>query len=1326
MKSIISVIVLLLFSLSVYSQDYVHLLSSNSSSSVVEFIPSYDTSTIIIDHQKYIRVSFYEGFTPEPERHGVPAAEIKKILLGVPAESGNTIQVLSAEFKEVDGLLSPVPRMMMKDGLADYVYEINENYNSYSQGDLISFGEYFVTRGLPVQTVVAAPVQFNPEEKKIRLYTRIVFRISYTRGIDVSKSSDDHLLKDAVINYETAKLWIRKDSKLKKINSSSVLASGTWYTFEAPEEGIYKIDRQTLAKMGIDAASVDPRTIKIYNNGGKDLPERVSAARPDDLLENAIFVQGEADGRFDEGDYILFYGRGVHFWERDTNNIIKRYYHSYSTKNLYWITSGGAPGKRMSTKASSTEQASIVQTTTKAYAGFEEDKSKLQPSGRVYLGDAYGLNASKTYTTKLDGLVPGSQRKYVVTFASRSELQAVVTVKEQEQELLRGTIRGVGKGKLDASEAGVNRGYFYTGTANSSEPLSDNQSILKFSYQPSSEPCYGYLDWFEIYYTKYLQAVKGQLTFYSGSSDGIVQYDLSGFNSDIIKVFDVNDPAGVTLLGGISGSAGTSSFRMNEKADQITKYIAADEFSYKAPVNFKAAENSDIHGITEGAEFIIITPPQFKAEAERLKRHKENDIRVKISTLVITADQIFNEFSGGIQDVCAVRDFIRHAYKNWNTKPEYVLLFGDGDYDYKNIEGKNQNFIIPYESEESYSYLGSYVSDDFFADLERDDGFPDIALGRLNILSAEDARLIVDKIIKYETGKDFGLWRNLITFVADDHISAAGDIPQPEHTNQTEKLANQIVWKYFDQSKIYLALYPTVQTAIGRRKPAVNKSIISAINNGTLILSYVGHGNPEVWAHEFVFQRGTTIPQLKNEKLFFLTAATCDFGRYDIPGAENQSSTELLIFKPDGGSIGAFTAARTVYSHYNAAINEVFYKNLLKRDTLNLIRCVGKSYYLTKLSRSERINDLKFHLFCDPTLRLAAPEKSALIDSVNGHNLESEFQVKALSSLTISGSIKHVNGTDASDFNGEAIVSVYDSERDVVITEMSNNKVLMQGGLIYRGRVDITNGKFRTEFTVPKDISYENKNGKISAYIYDENSDGIGFTRNVIIGGTDSTKNDGKGPAIIIGLNNDMSQNSYLVTPEFDLNIKLQDQTGLNTTGTGIGHKLEGILNGDEKAPIDFTNYFVGDLNSGGKSGVINYKFTGLEDGDYNIEVKAWDVFNNFSKAERSFSVVDDENVVLRDVYNYPNPFQSGTTFTFQHNLKQGVDVKINIYTVAGRKIRVLEQKGTSDRFVRIPWDGRDDDGNYLANGTYLYKVIVKSVEGDYKQEVLGKAAKIQ
>ena len=544
------------------------------------------------------------------------------------------------------------------------------------------------------------------------------------------------------------------------------------------------------------------------------------------------------------------------------------------------------------------------------------------------------------------------------------------------------------------------------------------------------------------------------------------------------------------------------------------------------------------------------------------------------------------------------------------------------------------------------------------------------------------------------------------------------------HTAPSENLVNNYFPKSFNFNKIYSAAYPDVITGQGRRKPEVNKAIIDAVNEGTLFLNYFGHGSPELWAHEVIFEKSVVLPQLQNDKYFFLGAATCDFGYFDIPNY--QSAAEAIMFLPNSGAIASFTASRLVFAGSNEALMYRFITNLFNsgKDTLNLGIPIGKA---ALQSKTTQVNDLKYNIFGDPTLRLLVPQYVAAIDSINGQNLISNVQIKALSKTQIDGTVLNSENAPWSDFNGEGYLSIFDSERTVLLSAIGNYPVNMPGGVIFNGRVSINNGKFSENFVVPKDISYENKNGKVILYFLNNTVDGLGYTNKIIVGGTDSSiANDGNGPEIEIYFDDVAYNNGYLVNQDPNLIVKLSDETGLNTTGTGVGHKLEGVLNQQLTNPIDFTNYFTGDLDAGGKTGAINYKFSSLGSGDYELLVKAWDVFNNFSEENTFFSVVEGNDLVIRDVYNYPNPFSDKTQFTFQQNLDKPIDVKIKIYSIAGRLIKEIEQNNINEKFAIIDWDGRDADGDQLANGTYLYKVIVKSTDGEFSKSVLGKLAVIK
>jgi hypothetical protein len=1329
MKSKISVILFLFISLPCLSQTDFHILSSDANSFIVEYTPKIsDTNFIKINNENFLSVSF-KGNIYENKTSGFPSVPYFAFPLGVPSEFGNTIQVLNSSYKEINGKIKPVSKLKKIGGIPTDTYEQGDKYNSFNTmgEDLAGFGEFGLVRGVPIQTIIIRPVQFNAAGNRIRIYTKLVIKVNFSSVQSQKSVADDELLPGVIKNYSVAKHWQTVSNKLNKTKGvvNSVLSTGKWYKFETPNEGVYKITKSMLSSLGIDAG-VDPRTIKIYNNGGKVLPENVNLPAPTDLVENAIYFSGDSSATFNDADYILFYGKGTNFWDYDTvSKSIKRMFDPYSDQNFYWITSGGANGIRMQNKKSEDSvNVNYKQNSSKAFAYWHKDIINIAQSGRYFVGDVFNpATISRVYINMLDNLLPGTRIDYSFYFingdpASNIELK----LDENGNTIYDSSIPGINTDPNPDYSYGVPIQAAASFTGN----IPNNGSLLKFTFNASSAASKGYINWFEIYYNKALAPSNDNLIFFSKDTSAKIEYDLNSFSNSNIRVYDITDYSNVKIISNpLLLSASQFNFIASENQGFVSKYLAVGNDNFMTPVNPVSAVNSNIHGYLDGAKLIIITPKDFMDQAVRLKSFKENHPKLNISTYIADIEQVYNEFSCGMKDVGGIRNFLKYAYDNWTVKPEYVLLFGDGTYDYKNIEGLGNNYIIPYETANIVNLIDSYPMDDFYVEVSGADNLVDMGIGRITANSLSDAQIAVDKIISYETDNSKGAWQNLITMVADDQWTTQG-YEGNYHVEQSEDLATNHIPVSFDINKIYLGQYPTVITSLGRTKPGVTEDLVKAINNGSILVNFIGHGSPELWTHERVFENSTTIPRLINNDLFFLTAATCDFGYYDLPST--QSGAELLVMKQGSGAIGSVTSARPVYSDQNSALNNQFYDDLLgsPRDTLNLPIPVGMAYFHMKQVRTAE-NDQKYHLFGDPSLRLSLPQFTANIDSVNGQTLSANVQIKALSNTKIIGKILKPDNSLWTNFNGQGILSVFDSQRQTTMVEQPDITINLQGGIIFRGQVSVSNGRFNSSFIVPKDISYENQNGKVVFLFYDSNADGLGYTTNVVVGGTDTTVvNDKTGPKIDIYFDDVTFKNAYLVNPDSKLIVKLSDPTGLNTTGTGIGHKIQGVLNDDINNPIDFTSYFTGDLDAGGKSGQVNYQFNNLNEGHYKLQVNAWDVFNNFSDEITYFDVVSGNSLTVSDVYNYPNPFSGKTTFTFQQNLNKTLDVKIKIYTVAGRLIKVIDSYGVHNKYVTIDWDGKDADGSLIANGVYFYKIILKSTDDSFSQSVIGKLAVVR
>ncbi|MEJ2103878.1 MAG: C25 family cysteine peptidase, partial [Ignavibacteriaceae bacterium] len=693
-------IFLLALSSFLFSQSDFKVLSSNQNSIIIEYTPQFtDTSVQVIDNQKYRNVELTFGLIDNSIKVGTPAVSERQLNIGVPNETGNVIRVLSTAYREIDGKVTPLQSVERDKLLESITYNISPEYNNYVDfPELVSFGDYGISRGLSVQTIRIFPIKFDVNTNVIRLYSKIVFQIDYGFGQTAGKKTEDELLKYSVINYDAAKYWIKSNKNQLSKFGSSVLANGQWVKFEAPDEGIYKIDKATLESFGFDLISVDPRTIKIYNNGGKKLSEKVNDPRPVDLVENAITVIGENDGSFDDGDYILFYGRGTQLRDFDpATKTIKRFNNPFANKNYYFITVGGNNGKRIQNKASLNTTPDIIQTSTIAFADYEVDKINLAKSGREFFGDDFSQSVpGRTYLNKLDGRISSIPINYRFRFVNASQNSFTLSVSENSSNIFTQVLAGFGN-------ASYTFGVDYTRNATYNGALSENRSTLNFSISSNSVNNIGYLDYFEITYEKQLQQFDNKILFFSKDSTAIVEYYLNGFMSSDINVFDVSDPYNVKMISPENGwpSGGDYKFQIIENADTLRKYLAIGNSTYLNPVNPSTVENQDLRGISEGAKYIIIYNNNFKEAAERLKTYRESEARIPISTIIVDVDKIYNEFACGSKDISGIRDFLKYAYDNWQNKPEYFLLMGKGTYDYKNVEGFGDNFVPTWETEES-------------------------------------------------------------------------------------------------------------------------------------------------------------------------------------------------------------------------------------------------------------------------------------------------------------------------------------------------------------------------------------------------------------------------------------------------------------------------------------------------------------------------------------------------------------------------------------------------------------------------------------------------
>lgn len=1326
-ENIVGILLFLLSAVS-FAQD-VKVLSQGGNSVTIEVTPdSLGVDTVKVGRVSYLNLSFRHAVT-ELNATGGYLRQFIPVLVGVFSKQIQ-VQVLQTDYRTLSQL-PPVRSPRVSSGLIPRTVS-----------EFVSFDAPFEQRKHIVSRIRVYPFLYDSLSGSYHILKRVIFQVSSIgSGVTTQTVGIDLLLSKTLINCsQVQNAVVSKPAQLQKTLASSVLAQGTWYELSVSHSGMYKLTYSALKNAKVPVDNIQLSTIRIFNNGGTELPQDPNAPRLNDLTENAIYVyDANSNDKFDSQDYILFYGKSTREWSYNpSTKTYSHYLDHYTETNYYFMTFGGQPGKRIQ-DVQSYRLASYYTPQNFTCGIFQEDEIyNLLGSGKDWFGTELQMPASNSsnsnvaiYLNNLYGLDSTQSITYNVRVISRSSDYNYFKVYENATGAQLGTINA---GLVDYSD---NEDYFayplspqaFVGTGD----LPGGNSLLKIAYNSSSSSAIGYIDWYEIFYKRKFQSVNDVLNFYAPDTNAAVYYSVRGFSSNSIKVFDVSDFANVSLIQPDSLANNTVSFGVQTVSGASRQFYSVGDNGYLTVDNIAAVQNSDLHGGLAGADLIIITALDFITQADQLMNFKQSFDGLK--TTVVTTTEIYNEFGCGIPDPTAIRDFLKYAYDNYQTMPSYVILFGAGTYDYKNKVANVPEYVPAYESDESLYQIDTYSSDDYFVEFTAllMQTPVSMSIGRLSTRSQQDADVVVSKIIQYESKPDYGSWRNLATFVGDDDVTTGvvNDVGDPSFTAEAEGLANYYVPAELDKRKIYIALYPTVFSSEGRRKPDAAADIVNQLNQGTLLMNFIGHGAPNLWSYAHIFDNSVTIPQLTNlTTLTLFVAATCDFGRYDDPQA--QSGAELLVAWPQGGAIGVVSSTRVSIDPYNVELNSDFFSALLVRDPQRNPMRIGDAFFETKQQDYGQINgtnDIKYQYLGDPTVRIGMPKYQAAVDSLNGKSLAQVQQVRALDKLDIKGTIYKPDMTVWNDFSGTALLTIFDSDRQVLIPQWNNYPYVDQGSILFRGEVSVKNGKFEGATVVPTDISYSDTSGKVELYFQAGGSDGSGYTRNVIVGGTDTNVTiNHVGPQITIYFDSTNFRDGDIVSEHPTMYVDLHSTNGINLSNVAVGHSLEATFDGQQS--VDLSSYYVGSVDSY-QDGEVAYPVTiSLSFGKHSVTVQAFDVFNNQSDTSATFDIESSEQLSIQNVYNYPDPFSSETSFTFQRTAVGGanapVNVTIKVFTLSGRLIKTIKAPFVTGTFVKIPWDGLDDDGNRLANGVYLYKVIASTVDGSQTSETLGKMAVVR
>jgi hypothetical protein len=756
---------------------------------------------------------------------------------------------------------------------------------------------------------------------------------------------------------------------------------------------------------------------------------------------------------------------------------------------------------------------------------------------------------------------------------------------------------------------------------------------------------------------------------------------------------------------------------------ELREFIAFDPgASLQVPEPVGQVPNQNLHGLTD-VDMIVVYPQELEASALRLASHRATHNNITVEAIEV--GQIYNEFASGRAEPTAIRDFARMLYDR-SDRFQYLLLFGDGSFDNRDLYGLGVNFLPTFQKE-GFNPVETYPTDDYYAILygsstsEPLSGDLQIAVGRLPVKNTQEADEVVDKIIRYDTEREaMGDWRNRLVFVGDDD-----DGPQDsDHSVDADDVAENVRESsdVFNQSKIYIDAFPQESTPGGERVPQATERINQSVFRGALVMTYLGHGGPKGWAQERILNISDIFSWDNNSQLPIFLTATCTFAGYDDPTFV--TAGEEVLLNASGGAAGLLTTVRAVYANANKELTNRALSYLLRKDDQGRPLPLGIAFRNSKNDLGSNFtidNSRKFTLLGDPAMPIALPryEVNTIAIGEPASDTAALDTLRALQQVTIRGEITDQDGNRVESFNGIIYPTIYDKAQMVNTLGQGANVVRqyrIQQNIIFKGRASVSNGSFEFSFVVPKDINYELGFGKISYYAADESQmiDAACSFSNFLIGGTDpNAVADDQGPKVEVFMNTQDFVFGSAVNPNPTLLVRLSDDNGINVVGNSIGHDLEGVLNEDTQNTYLLNDFYESDLDDY-TAGEVRYPMKDLPEGRHRISVKAWDVANNSSEGYTEFVVAQSEEVALQQVLNYPNPFTDRTCFQFDHNLaNQDIEVLIQIYTVSGRLVKTLQTTMFTDGALRqddcIEWDGRDDFGGRLARGVYLYKVKVRA-----------------
>ena len=1101
-----------------------------------------------------------------------------------------------------------------------------------------------------------------------------------------------------------------------------LLSKGNWVKIAVPNEGVYKLSGAQFKAMGF-TGNVNANQVQLYGMDLTVLSEKVPTGLPDSLMEIAIEMQDGGDGILDDQDQFLFYAQGHYQWVHSAISEAPIRQKITSNDSLFFFLRLGTSGKRIS-KFNKTGIASKLVQTFAAKWRIEKDSINILNSGKIWLGDPMGIGPGKktsmTFPLNMEGLQMNAPIVVQSQLAASTYLNdAQFNIQLNDQLLSTTSLNPVSglifddayKIRFDSSTIWLDK----------TKLLKAGQSLgsvnLQVNFNASSSAT-GWIDYL---------ALQGQRTigFWGNTGFGfdyqtsqpkaqLVEFEIQNATTQT-RVWDLSQFHQPLSLNAQLGQNAVATFKADDNA---RKYFYVFEENKMNSAQFSGFVRNDTSFTSGPLDYIIITAPDYYPAAMKLKLFHEKQNGFKVG--LFNATQVYNEMSSGQTTPIAIRNFLKYfieqsKLKN-QSKPSYVLLMGMGNFNAQKIQPNKE--LPVYTSEVSNAILTSYSSDDFYTIQKPGDQIQfaqtidsiGLAIGRIPARTIAEADKMVEKLIQYQSNKKMGLWQNQLTWVADDadynlHLQDAEEII----SNLKNKTTN---WNH---KKLYLDLFKANQTLTGTTYPDVNKAIQESIQAGTLVFNYTGHGNYLRLTEEAVISKSEIQSWNNAGKLPIMVTASCDFAPYDQPATAPIGFDALM--QNEKGIIALVAANRLVFAYSNKQINDAFMQALLVPNSKGLYSTIGQALQAAKNynfnQNGDRLNAFKFGLMGDPAMRIAQPKYQINCTNLNQLPWSDTLFLKAGEKYTIKGNLSSKSQV-IQNFNGLMDMVLWDapSTKKTLANQTTSQSVPIetQEQALFKGKATVKNGQFEISFILPGALPSSNSAAlKLQLYAYNDTADAsLQFQSIFIQGETTQNRLDTTGPSIDSYVNAPHFKSGDWVTAPATLFVKLNDSSGIQSSGNQLGHDLKLIIDDTVVKNYNLNSFFSYDMNAY-QSGIIEYPLPVLEAGKHRLIIKAWDLLGNVSKDTILIEVPSKKNSNIRNLMVIPNPVQTNAKFSFE--LKNSIDpmmVQLEVFDASGSRHFSISQKiQPSGNKIRMDWNGLSTNGGLLLPGKYYYRIIV-------------------